>query len=245
MATIRPPVTVKPMTENGRPVGVTTTPAAPLTSAGRTNCASCANGMARRATFSAPWTTRERSAALVGAQHDVGVQDRDEALEVTVTGGGEEGVDDAALLVQVRVRRRGGALDAAAGAAGELARGGRGAVDQRADLVEGHGEHVVQDEGEPLGGRERLEHDQQGEPDRVGEQRLVLGVDGVGAVDQRVGDAHLLQRRLAPRRARAQHVQRHARDDRRQPAAEVLDLVRVGAVQAQPGLLHGVVGLRA
>ena len=37
IATIRPPVTVKPMTENGRPPGATTTPAAPLTSAGRTN----------------------------------------------------------------------------------------------------------------------------------------------------------------------------------------------------------------
>ncbi len=36
---------------------------------------------------------------------------------------------------------------------------------------------------------------------------------------------------------------RHPRDDRRQPAAEVLDLVGVGAAQPNPRLLHGVVRL--
>ena len=230
MATIRPPVTVKPMTENGRPLGVTTTPATPLISAGRTNGARRGEPGPRGEPRSRRRGRRASPRALVGAQHDVGVQDGDEALEVAVAGGGEERVDDAALLAQVRVRRRGGALHAAARAAGELTRGGGGAVDHRPDLVERHGEHVVQDEGQPLGGGERLEHDQQREPDRVGEQRLVLRVDGVGAVDQRVGEAHVLQRRLALGAARAQHVQRHARDDRRQPAAEVLDLVGVGAV---------------
>ena len=45
------------------------------------------------------------------------------------------------------------------------------------------------------------------------------------------------------RLARAQHVEADARDDGRQPAAEVLDAARVGAAEAQPGLLHGVVGL--
>ena len=44
-------------------------------------------------------------------------------------------------------------------------------------------------------------------------------------------------------RARAQHVEAHAGDDRRQPAAQVLDVARVGAAEPQPGLLHGVVGL--
>ena len=48
---------------------------------------------------------------------------------------------------------------------------------------------------------------------------------------------------LAPCAARAQHVEAHAGDDGRQPAAEVGDRVRVGAAQAQPRLLHGVVGL--
>lgn len=45
--------------------------------------------------------------------------------------------------------------------------------------VEGEGEHVVQHEGEPLGGAQMFEHDQQRQPDRVGEQRLLLRVGAV------------------------------------------------------------------
>jgi hypothetical protein len=52
-----------------------------------------------------------------------------------------------------------------------------------------------------------------------------------------------VQRVLAPRGARAQHVEAHARHDGRQPAAEVLDRVGIGAAQAQPRLLHRVVRL--
>ena len=36
------------------------------------------------------------------------------------------------------------------------------------------------------GRRQRVEHDEQGEPDGVGEQRLVLRIDAVVAVDDRV-----------------------------------------------------------
>ena len=91
-------------------------------------------------------------------------------------------------------------------------------------------------------GAQRLEHDQQRKADRVGEQRLVLGVGAVGGVDDRVGHVHV-ERLLAPRLARAEHVQRHACDDGRQPAAKVLHLARVGAAEPQPGVLDGVVGL--
>ena len=49
---------------------------------------------------------------------------------------------------------------------------GDAALDDRRDLLERDAEHVVQHEREPLGGRQRLEHDEQREPDRVGEQRL-------------------------------------------------------------------------
>jgi hypothetical protein len=49
-------------------------------------------------------------------------------------------------------------------------------------LVEGHREQVVQHEREPLGGSERLQHHEQRETDRVGQERLLLGVDAVGAV---------------------------------------------------------------
>jgi hypothetical protein len=48
---------------------------------------------------------------------------------------------------------------------------------------------------------------------------------------------------LAARAARAQHVEADARDDRRQPAAEVRDAVGMRALQPEPGLLDGVLGL--
>lgn len=43
-------------------------------------------------------------------------------------------------------------------------------------------EHVVEHEGEPFGGSECLEHDEQGETDRVGEKSFLLRVDVVVAV---------------------------------------------------------------
>jgi hypothetical protein len=54
----------------------------------------------------------------------------------------------------------------------------------------------VQHEREPLG-RTALEHDEQRQADRVRQQRLVLGVDPVGAVDDRVRHVDA-ERLLAP-----------------------------------------------
>jgi hypothetical protein len=75
------------------------------------------------------------------------------------------------------------------------------AADDGCDLVVGNVEHVVQHEGESLRGRERLQHDEQREADGVGEQRLLLGVDGdvVGGCG-RAGRPRV-ERRLAPRAA--------------------------------------------
>jgi hypothetical protein len=44
----------------------------------------------------------------------------------------------------------------------------------------------MQDEGEPFGGGERIEHDQQREADRVRDQHLLRGIYGVGRRDDRV-----------------------------------------------------------
>jgi len=65
-----------------------------------------------------------------------------------------------------------GAADAPTCAARELPGRRRRPVDDRGDLLERHPEHVVEDEGEPLGRRQRLEHDQQGEhaEDRIGDR---------------------------------------------------------------------------
>jgi hypothetical protein len=139
---------------------------------------------------SARWTK-------IRAQHDVRVQHLEQRLEVAVARGREERVDDSALSLEVGVGNRRLALDAAARTAGELPCRLRRAVDDRRDLVEGHGENVVQHEGEPLGRRQRLQHDEQRQADRVRQQCLVLRVGPVGAVDDRVGQANA-ERLLAP-----------------------------------------------
>jgi nucleoside-diphosphate-sugar epimerase len=91
----------------------------------------------------------------------------------------------------------------------------------------------VQHEREPLGGAQRLEDHEQGETDRVGQQRLVLGVGAVRPVHDRFRNVHA-RRLLAPRVASPQHVQRHASDHRRQPCAEVVDVAGIRATEPQP-----------
>jgi hypothetical protein len=178
----------------------------------------------------------------VGPQHHVGVEDGDQPLEVAVAGRGEERVDHLALPGHVGLGRRRRTADPAPAAAGQLAGGGRGAVDHRADLVERHREHVVQHERQPLGRRQRVEHHEQGEADRVGEQCLLLRVGVALAADDRVRHVHL-EWLLAPRLAGAQNVQAHPGDHGRQPAGEVLHLGGVGPVEPQPRLLDRVIGL--
>jgi len=128
---------------------------------------------------------------------------------------------------------------AAASPAGQLAGRRGGAVHDRGDLVEGHSEHVVEHEREPFGRGQPVQHHEQGQADRVGQHRLMLGVR---AVRDRVADARV-DRVLAAQPARLQHVQRHPGHDRSQPAAQVLHLVGPGPAEPQPGFLHGVVRL--
>ena len=92
-------------------------------------------------------------------------------------------------------------------------------------------EHVVQHEREPLGGRQRLEHDQQRQPDGVGEHRLLLGVDRRRG-RSRSGPARAPSSGSSRRVLRERSMLRQTRGgDRRQPAAEVLDVVGVGAAE--------------
>jgi hypothetical protein len=101
-------------------------------------------------------------------------------------------------VFSARTRRRARGAPRGAPPARQLASRLGGAVDDRRDLVEGHGEDVVEHEREPLGGAQRLEHHEQRETDGVGDQRLVLGVGAVGAVDDRLGHVHA-ERLLASR----------------------------------------------
>jgi hypothetical protein len=100
----------------------------------------------------------------------------------------------------------------------------------------------VQDEREALRGFQCLQDHQQGQPHRVGEQHLLLGVDPLQGADQRVGDIGV-QRLLAARGTRTQHVQADPADHRGQPAREVPDLAGVRAAELQPHLLDRVVRL--
>jgi hypothetical protein len=75
--------------------------------------------------------------------------------------------------------------------------------------LERHAEHVVQHERQPLGRREVLQHHQQRQTDRVGQQRLVFGIHAGGIGDDRIRHVNRtrVQILLAPGLARAQHVQ--------------------------------------
>ena len=154
------------------------------------------------ATADAPRTCAvgaHRTAASSALEHDVGVEQREQRVEVAAARGREEGVDDLALPAQIGVRRRRSRPARGAGR-GWRAAGPRpaSAPTMRRDLVERHGEHVVQHERQPLGGRQRVEHHQQREADRVGQHRFVLGV-GVGRrLGDRIGHA---ARPAAPRAA--------------------------------------------
>jgi hypothetical protein len=93
------------------------------------------------------------------------------------TRGREERVDQLGLPETGRLATCLLSPDATARATCELAGCRRAASHDRRDLLERHAEHVVQHERDALCWRERGEHDQQRESDRVGEQRLVLGSD--------------------------------------------------------------------
>ena len=170
----------------------------------------------------------EDLALAVGPEHDLGVEDGDERVEVAATCRGVEGVHDVPASGAVTRRRR-RVLHAPAGAARELTgRVGR-ALEHHRDLVERHREHVVEDEREALGRAQGLEHHEHREADRVGELGLVGGV-AVVTDDDRVGNAHV-ERLLGSRPASAQDVETHAGRDRREPPADVVDRGHVGAAR--------------
>jgi hypothetical protein len=94
---------------------------------------------------------------------------------------------------------------------------------------------------EPLGRRQRVEHDQQGEADGVGEQRLGLRVGLVAVGHHGVGQAAAADSSGGPRGRAA--CRGRPGPPRGEPAAEVVDRGGVGAGQPHPGLLHRVLGV--
>ena len=115
--------------------------------------------------------------AEVGSQQDVGVEHGHEGVEVAGPSSREEGIHDRTLASGIALGGCGlGALDPATGSARQLPRCLRSAAHHGPDLVEGQVEHVVEHEGQALWGREGVEHDLEGEADRVGQERLLFGV---------------------------------------------------------------------
>jgi hypothetical protein len=89
----------------------------------------------------------------------------------------QKGVSDDSLGLYIRARIRGCAAHTAASAAGELPRSfGRPLYDS-GDLLEWDRKEIVQYKGEPLCGVQSVEHHHEREPDGVGHQRFVLGID--------------------------------------------------------------------
>ena len=154
-------------------------------------------------------------------EYDLGVEHRQQRLEVAVARGVEERFDHPALLVQALGPGLRRSADPPTRPARELAGGGYAPLHDRRDLLERHSEHVVQHEREPLGGCQRLEHHQKRQSDRIGEQRLMLGIARSLVDDDRLGEPAVGQL-LAAGLTRAQHVQADPADDGGQPRAHVL-----------------------
>jgi hypothetical protein len=132
-----------------------------------------------------------------------------------------------------------------AGAAGQLLRGHRRALDDRGDLVERDGEQVVEHERHPFRRRQPVEDHEQREPHRLGQLRLLLRAVLGASHGAAPGAARGLgpERLLGPRPPGAQYVEAHPGHHPGQPAAQVANARRVGAAEPHPGLLDGVVGL--
>ena len=186
-----------------------------------------------------------RGGGRVDVERHVGVEQPEQGGQVASPGRGEEGVDHRTLGGHVALGLLFCAAYAPTGPAGQLTGGGRGRAYDRCDLVERHPEEVVEDEGDPLAGLEPVEHDEQRDANGVGEDRLLGRVRcaGGGRRDRIPGVVRELRQVFAPGRPRTEHVETDPGDHRREPAVEVGDLAGVAAVQAQPGLLDGVLGL--
>ena len=203
ISTILPSAIVKSKTTFGRPPEAHTSPATPSISAG---CAAFARPENVSATAAAPRTSaarrsaprlRRRAAPRPGRAPPAAPRSRRRARPRRRP----------STTSRCRARSASGAgrrRPAPAGGHGWRVGGWpRASVPRWRDLVEGHAEDVVQHERHPLGRRQRLQHHQQRQPDRVRQQRLVLRVGPASARRRldRPSRTLRVQRLLAPRPA--------------------------------------------
>ncbi len=221
ISTIFPFTTVKPTTARSLPLEAATAPAAPFTSAGRANSAKLAN-----------------SSTEVGTYDHIWIEQHQQGVEVTTARRSVEGVDYLSLAIEIWVGNSARPLYSPTRAAGQLPGRGLGTAHDRSDLIEGDREHIVQNKGDPLGWTERLEHHLQGKPHRACQQQLLLRVELVNIVENRIRHAQAAGLLASG----AQHVKAHAGDHCRQPGTQVLEACVVGTNQPQPRFLDGVIG---
>ena len=127
------------------------------------------------------------------------------------------------------------ALDAPAGAAGELAgRGGRAVRRSARSRRTARANMSCSTNASRSAGASVVEHDQQREPDRVG-RAPPRARDRRRRLGSRPGPARATSSGSSRRVFRERSmVEAHPGDDRRQPAAEVLDVRGVGAAEPEP-----------
>lgn len=132
-----------------------------------------------------------------------------------------------------------------AGASRELAHGGLAAIERGGDLGEREPERLAEHEHGALQRRERLQDDEDGERNRLGEHGRLRGV---GRGRPEVGDQRLRQPgthvRLTPDLCLPQSVDGEAGGDADEIGARFAHLVAVGLGPAQPGVLDDVLGVR-
>ena len=145
---IRPSTTANPTTARTWPGGPTTIPGPPLTTADRPSGANTDARLRKTSiTCVAPCDRRAGKRAVttaIGAKHDVGVEQRQQGVEVASAGGLEERIDDAFLNGEIGVRLWPRRVDAPSGPARQLTSSRRRPVDDRGDLLERDREDVVQ-----------------------------------------------------------------------------------------------------
>jgi hypothetical protein len=186
-----------------------------------------------------------RGGPVVHVAPRAGGEHRQQAGEVTVRRGGDELVGDLAVLgggdVEAGAPVTGG--DLLPGPGGELPARRGGAADRLRNGVERHAEDVVQDEDDPLGWGEPLQHHQQGQMHALVERDPVGGI-GQGGLSRRGGgldDAGVVGP-LPAGPGRLDLVQAQAAGHHDQPAALICDLTRGGVQHAGKRVLHDVLG---
>jgi hypothetical protein len=190
ISTIFPPLNVKPSTENGCPLRKETTPAAPLTSAGRTTKPSREKTSACSATARAPRTNLDAPAlgAAIGSEHDLRIEDGEKRFEIPAVRAAKK----ASTTSRCRLRSMSGTGTApctrlrarlASCLAAVADRPTMGAISSNdtANIV-------VEDESKTFGGIESFKYHEQSKPNRVSQQHCMLRVDQIVAAHDRFGD---------------------------------------------------------